>query len=165
MSTEAERQRLLAFRVDGKARPKGSMIPVPTRKRNGALAVYFKPSSPDCELWARHVKAGARGAIGNLGGYAGEGGVTGFPTILPVRVSMVFGFIRPLRTTVEGNEHAPIAKTTAGDLDKLIRNVLDALTEAGVYRDDCQVTNVQATKCYVAPGEVAHTLIEVWEDF
>lgn len=153
---------MLAFRVDGKARPKGSLTPVPVRGKPGKF--WLRESSTDGPLWRRHVKAGAQAALSSLGGYAGEGGVTGFPTVLPVRVVMTFGFQRIVGTKVEGGEHAPVS-TYFGDLDKLIRNVLDALTDAGVYMDDRQVTNVQATKCYVALGEVAHTLIEIWEDF
>jgi crossover junction endodeoxyribonuclease RusA len=39
------------------------------------------------------------------------------------------------------------------DLDKLVRAVLDALSEAGVWRDDAQVVSVVARKAYgSAPG-------------
>jgi hypothetical protein len=34
----------------------------------------------------------------------------------------------------------------AGDLDKLYRNVLDALTDAGVYEDDVQVVRLSGSK-------------------
>lgn len=155
-----ERQRLLAFRVDGKARPKGSLTPVPVRGKPGKF--WLKESSTDGPLWRRHVKAGAREAL-RLGGIA-VGAVTGFPTVLPVRVVMRFGFERIVGTKVEGAEYAPVSQYF-GDLDKLIRNVLDALTDAGVYVDDRQVSAVEATKRYVADGEVAHALIEIWEDF
>jgi Holliday junction resolvase RusA-like endonuclease len=37
-------------------------------------------------------------------------------------------------------------KSGSGDLDKLVRNVLDALTDAGAYRDDVQVVRVIADK-------------------
>jgi hypothetical protein len=157
-----ERQQLLAFRVDGKARPKGSLTPVPVRGKPGKF--WLKESSTDGPLWRRHVKAGAHRALrDNLGGVH-VGWVTGFPTVLPVRVLMRFGFERIVGTKVEGAEHAPVSQYF-GDLDKLIRNVLDALTDAGVYADDRQVTRCEAEKRYVASGEVAHTLIEVWEDW
>jgi len=41
--------------------------------------------------------------------------------------------------------------TGSGDLDKLERNLWDALTEAGVWGDDVQVIDVQARK-HVADG-------------
>ncbi len=165
MTTEAgdgERRMLLAFRVHGKARPKGSFTPVPKRRSNGSLYVWMKPSSPDCELWAQHVTAAARQALSLVGSTVGD--VTGFPTVLPVRVVARFGFRRPASTDVEGNEYAPVS-TAFGDIDKLVRNVLDALTVAGVYLDDRQVTKVDAEKRYVVDGDVAHTIIEVWEDW
>lgn len=34
------------------------------------------------------------------------------------------------------------------DLDKLLRAILDALSAAGVYRDDSQVVNIQTTKTF-----------------
>jgi crossover junction endodeoxyribonuclease RusA len=37
------------------------------------------------------------------------------------------------------------------DLDKLIRAVLDALTQV-IFADDSQVVEIRATKDYVAPG-------------
>ena len=37
----------------------------------------------------------------------------------------------------------------AGDLDKLYRNVLDALTDAGVYEDDVQVVRLSGSKVNV----------------
>lgn len=40
--------------------------------------------------------------------------------------------------------------TRSGDLDKLVRAVLDALTDAGVWRDDSQVVRLTASK--VAAG-------------
>lgn len=161
-----ERQRLLAFRVDGKARPKGSLKPRIVRTRQGKLKVVMEEQVTDGPLWRRHVALGARKAISSLGGFAGEGGVTGFPTVLPVRVRCWFGFERIAGSTVEGAEYAPVS-SYFGDWDKLLRNVLDALTDAGVYRDDKQVIGPigDCGKYYVAPGEAAHTLIEVWEDF
>ena len=45
--------------------------------------------------------------------------------------------------------HLPTADVAAGrvgDLDKLARNLLDALTDAGVYGDDVQVTRLLVDK-------------------
>lgn len=45
--------------------------------------------------------------------------------------------------------YLPVADTTAvraGDIDKLCRNVLDALQDAGVYADDVQVTRLASEK-------------------
>lgn len=50
--------------------------------------------------------------------------------------------------------HLPVKDVAAGrcgDLDKLTRNLLDALTDAGVYGDDVQVTRLLVDK--VEAGE------------
>lgn len=56
--------------------------------------------------------------------------------------------------TVVAVFHLPVNDVAAGrvgDLDKLARNLLDALTDAGVYGDDVQVTRLICEK--VAAGE------------
>lgn len=68
----------------------------------------------------------------------------------PVFVGLVFTFPRPsghfgkrgLRKT------APEFPATRPDLDKLCRAALDALTDAGVFADDGQVVELQASKDY-----------------
>jgi Holliday junction resolvase RusA-like endonuclease len=59
------------------------------------------------------------------------------PTTLPVLVRLGFWLDHP----------DPCGPTVrAGDIDKLSRNVLDALTDAGAYIDDNQVQSLIATK-------------------
>jgi Holliday junction resolvase RusA-like endonuclease len=45
-----------------------------------------------------------------------------------------------------------VARGRVGDLDKLARNTLDALTDAGVYGDDVQVTRLLLEKRAAADG-------------
>lgn len=73
----------------------------------------------------------------------------------PVRV--VLGFVMPrpqYHFTARGlRENAPTHHDKTPDLDKLCRAVLDALTHAGVWRDDAQVAALEASKGYGAsPG-------------
>lgn len=63
-----------------------------------------------------------------------------FPLAGPVAVDLTFGLLGD-----------PVA-TGAGDLDKLYRNVLDALTDAGVYEDDVQVVRLSGSKSEDEPG-------------
>lgn len=58
---------------------------------------------------------------------------------------------------------APIA-VRSGDLDKLVRNVLDALTDAKAYADDVQVVRVIADKFACEPelGETAGLALMAW---
>ena len=52
-------------------------------------------------------------------------------------------------------------KTTAPDLDKLVRAVGDALTHAGVIADDARICSIATEKVEVTGWTGAH--IEVWE--
>lgn len=146
-------QLLVSFTVEGKARPKGSLRPILRKKRNGQPYVHMMEQSTDGPLWRRHVAAAAREAIG----LAGPNGVTGFPTVLPVEVGITFGFQRPKVTDA-------VAPTlpTIGDLDKLIRNVLDALTDAGVYQDDRLVVRVVALKVFLDEAITTIDVTEAW---
>ena len=59
---------------------------------------------------------------------------------------------------------APVYKTTAPDIDKLCRAVLDAMTLAGVIRDDAICYSLEAQKMYCQPGEspgVSGTIIDL----
>ena len=58
-----------------------------------------------------------------------------------------------------GAPSRPVGKRD--DLDKLCRAVLDALTDAGAWRDDGQVADLNASKVYVSDGERPGCVIEV----
>ncbi len=47
------------------------------------------------------------------------------------------------------------------DVDRIAGHVLDALTDAGVYADDGQVTDLSVAKRWAALGEDAHLLVAV----
>ncbi len=70
-----------------------------------------------------------------------------FPRGTPVRLMCYFEFPRPARSRDRAKW-----KTTAPDLDKLVRAVADALTMAKVWDDDAQMVRLQATKAYGEPG-------------
>lgn len=74
----------------------------------------------------------------------------------PVGVEITFTFHRPSAHFGTGRNRgilkhsAPVHPSvkTVGDSDKLARNVLDALQDAGVLRDDAQVVELSARKAY-----------------
>lgn len=78
----------------------------------------------------------------------------------PVLVSAVFVYARPRSHYGTGrNENrlkssAPYWKSTAADLDKLQRALGDALTQAGVLRDDALIARWEAGKVWGRAGEV-----------
>lgn len=81
----------------------------------------------------------------------------------PLRVRLVFTFDRPgihYRTGRNANllrDGAPRypANVRSGDVDKLQRACFDALTDAGVWRDDAQVVDVRARKVWANEDEMA----------
>ncbi len=75
-------------------------------------------------------------------------------------VSVRADFVMPRPASTPKRSTPPAIKRP--DLDKLIRAVLDAVGSAGVWRDDSQVVEVQATKRLAALGESAglHLTVE-----
>jgi Holliday junction resolvase RusA-like endonuclease len=133
----------ISFEVPGEPQPQGSTKAFKHR-RTGRVMV----TSDNARLrpWRDAVAWHARQAL--LGGG---------PLIGPVKVRVEFRFSRPgghfgkrgLRPA------APREHVVRPDLDKLVRAVLDALSDAGVWRDDAQVVETRARKQYhEQPGAV-----------
>lgn len=79
-------------------------------------------------------------------------------------VRVVFRFQRPVGHFGKHGllPSAPVAMTVRPDLDKLVRAVLDALKDAGVYRSDAQVVQlVDCRKRYCLPGEAPGVTIDL----
>lgn len=113
------------------------------------------------KAWREAVRSEAQRAIGDSGPLDG-----------PVGVWVRFYLPRPkshYRTGKHSHElraDAPTWVATTPDLDKLLRSSLDALTDAGAWRDDRQVAEVSASKKYRdTPGAVVTIapLIEHYE--
>lgn len=135
--------------VTGKPRPKGSLD-------LGARG-KAKENNQHGVRWREHVAAVCRSQ------YAGRP-----PVGVPVAVNLSFMFERP------ANPLFPVPATVdTGDRDKLIRNVLDALSfcgtrcarrcrkHAGVYVDDALAIDGKETKRYAPEGGAPGVLIEV----
>jgi Holliday junction resolvase RusA-like endonuclease len=58
---------------------------------------------------------------------------------------------------------APLRPFGKPDLDKLVRAVLDGLTDGGAWKDDGQVVELTARKLYVLPGLTPGAKIEITE--
>lgn len=69
------------------------------------------------------------------------------PTALYVDVT--FAFPRPKSTP---KSHQPVTRST-GDIDKLQRNLLDALQAAGVMEDDSQVVDIWAHQIFTRDAD------------
>jgi Holliday junction resolvase RusA-like endonuclease len=88
-----------------------------------------------------------------------------FPAGTPVRCEFRFFLPRPKghfgsgknATTLRGS--APTHPTGKPDLDNLDKAVCDAITAAGVWRDDSQVTSSRVCKRYATTSSGCHIII------
>lgn len=74
--------------------------------------------------------------------------VDGLPRIedAPVHINVVFCFDKP-KSAPKRRRTWPITRSS-GDVDKLQRATFDALTDAGVFKDDSQIVQVRADKVF-----------------
>jgi hypothetical protein len=140
---------LLHVRVLGTPRPKGSLKFVTKSYAKEQVA-----GSPD---WRSAVASVANGAIScqcpeNCGALN-----PGFPYDGPVKVLVRLEFLRP-----KGAKDGALPSTrNTGDIDKHMRNIFDALQDAGVLKDDAQIVDQCSSKRYSTTG-VAGAVITVW---
>ena len=146
------------FFVQGRPRTKGSLTPQMSRGAGGKLRVHLVESGEYAVPWKRTMIREIKGlaAAGEMHfGYAGA-------------VSVNASFIFEQEVGADG-EVWPSHRTpypTAidiGDLDKLLRNLLDALTQSGLIKDDSQVAQISSVKQWRKPHlhKAAGVLVEV----
>lgn len=134
----------ITITVYGQPKPKGSMKHV----GHGRMVEQLEGSKP----WREAVKGAALDA--RICGFTGATPVRRPPLEGPVVVEIMVTVAKP-KSAPKTRETWPITRSS-GDSDKHARNVLDALTDAGVFGDDSQVVDVLCRKRY--PGQHADTL-------
>ncbi len=141
----------LVVKVFGTPAPQGS-------KRHVGRGVMVE-SSKAVKPWREAVKYAALVLYADAKTPPGEWMRTG-----PVLVDVTFTLTRPRSHYHTGRnaqllrDGAPVYPAGKPDLDKLLRSTMDALGDAGVFRDDAQVCAVTACKVY---GDVAGAHIRV----
>lgn len=129
---------VLSFRVHGLPGAQGS-------KRHVGGGVMVE-SSKKVKPWRQDVVAAAVQAIEATQDFE--------PFTGPVRVRAIFVLPRPKSHYRTGkNAHllkpgAPVYVATTPDTEKLVRSTHDALTTAGVWRDDCLAAVIHSSKVY-----------------
>jgi crossover junction endodeoxyribonuclease RusA len=81
----------------------------------------------------------------------------------PIRLSLTIWMPRPkshLRSNGEVKPTAPRWHTSKPDLDNIEKAIKDAITTAGVWKDDCLVCSVRKTKRYADGQPGAEVRIE-----
>lgn len=130
----------LVFTAYGKPATKGSLKPVRLRNSRRIRLIEDHESS---QPWRETVKYAALSAIRASRLHAApftrlEG---------PVEADVIFCFDKP-KSAPKTRLIWPITRSS-GDIDKLLRNVFDALVDAGAIADDSQIVKVTAEKAHV----------------
>lgn len=84
----------------------------------------------------------------------------------PVRVDLAFYMPRPAGHFLKSGElkpGAPVWCSVKPDIDKLERAVFDALTAAGVWKDDSRAVLVHKSQRYAGPGHAPGVSVLVTE--
>lgn len=126
-------KRTLIIIVHGEAAPQGSKIPGRSAK-TGKMFVREQNSEKQ-KNWRQDVIAAATTVRELVGWDTIDGAVD---VVLDIRIR------RPASVSLTRRPYPSVKP----DLDKMIRNTLDGLTAAGVFRDDAQVINLNARKRY-----------------
>jgi crossover junction endodeoxyribonuclease RusA len=147
-----KQQLAVEFRVSGLPAPQGSK----RHLGNGIMVESSKKVRP----WRTDVQLAAERA------YSGE------VISVPVHVNVDFFFARP-KSHYRTGKYSDLLKADAplyasthrlGDLDKLLRSTIDALsfvTGGCVIRDDCLVVSLSSTKRYTNAGTPPGAAIKV----
>ena len=132
---------MIRFVVYGRPAPQGS-------KRHVGRGIMVE-SSKHLRPWREDVRAAALGTMDFQDWSTGRAGIhLPFPLDCALRVRMVFTLAKPAS--------APKRKTTypdrMPDLSKLVRATEDAITSAGLWKDDARVVEMTAAKRYPNEG-------------
>lgn len=148
--------------IPGRSRTKGSLDPYQTGRGSGTIKITQRDRELS-RLWKLKMVKALRETLGirtaKIGGKVVR--TDAEPYAGAVEVHRFFRFEREVRTAAGARtgevwasheQPWPIAHDI-GDVDKLTRNVLDALEQAGVIANDCQVVGGVELKRWCSPGE------------
>lgn len=147
------------FWVQGRPRTKGSMKCV-GQKGKHALIEDHKLSKP----WRVTMTNEIRRTIADAGyhGLPGDGGWIPYAGPTEVRITFFFERIVGVSGDVWPSHQTPYPESMdVGDLDKLDRNVLDALVSGGLIADDRFVCRIVSDKRWAAKGNPGGVQIQV----
>lgn len=149
----------LRFIAYGRPAPQGS-------KQLGQQG-QMRESSPHLPAWRKALRLAAYEALAAAGVQPTDRPL--FPKGTPIKCYLGFLVDWP-QGAAEQPGGFPLDIRGSGDIDKLTRAVLDAMSAAGVWADDRQVVDVHATRNWATqrgrPGvniDITNK-IDIWED-
>jgi Holliday junction resolvase RusA-like endonuclease len=156
MTQTMERTLLAGIRREGRPRTKGSLKVYCTKNR--AHSIHLEEETKDSGLWRRQVAVAAqksmKAAHGKLVNYAGA---------VEVRVTFIFERTRGVDGLWWPSHSTPFpTDVKLGDLDKLMRNLGDALEDAHVLANDSYIVTTWMHKRWAVDGEAPGLIAEVW---
>lgn len=130
----------ITFCVEGTPASKGSYRAVTGRSRKtGKPVTRLIPMDKKERPWRDKIQYAACSAMK-------DNHFDGFDSGVPVELCVGFTIARP--KTVRRN-----MPTVKPDLDKLLRCLMDGLTDSGIIHDDAQITDIAASKGYVRSSD------------
>lgn len=136
--------------VAGRPRTKGSLKPVHVKLGRGRCQVSLREDSAESTAWLRTMVAGIREQCGITVTRVGDGWQRtdgGQPWTGAVNVTAAFLFEREPSWPSHQTEY-PTSRDI-GDVDKLLRNLNDALTYSRLIEDDSLITGCTGRKYWV----------------
>jgi len=92
------------------------------------------------------------------------------PSVLPMDVSLEFILPRPKGHYGTGRKASEVRPSSPeypignrDDIDNLIKAVLDAITQSGLWRDDSQIVSLDATKQYQSTTHSPGVMVSILE--
>lgn len=128
----------IEFTVLGQPRTKGSLRPIHRKRADGNCFVsLIEQGGFELAHWRSEVAKAASKAMKHEMPIAG-----------PIRVFLQFYFPRPQSQQPAQRSCEYVWGNKRHDVDKLARLALDAMTDAAVWTDDSQVSELHAAKRY-----------------
>lgn len=136
--------------IEGRARTKGSLVAKQRRvivdgRSLGVGHAKLSESTAGSKEWRSEIAWAVRKYMRSTRPYEGA-----------VQV-VIMSFLPQPKSN---RDPEPIAMRT-GDVDKIARNVLDALVDGGAIKDDAQVVAQHSLKAWAADPEHPYTVIQV----
>lgn len=152
--TEASSKDELIIVMAGVAIPQGSMKGYMRKGKDNKQHVRITHSNKkDLDPWREAVGAAVGREVLNTVGWYSDNKDIGYV------VHVIFNFPKPTSAPKKRR-----LNTRRPDVDKLVRSILDALTEVA-FPDDAQCVEVMGRKNYCPPDTPPHVLIRVRKEY